>query len=244
MAVRYGLRRSAGPIAASSIGVPLFGKTKRRHAFRAVLASREHRHGGTARRVTKRAHASSVYTGCPLRALQDEVQRKREVTRACAKVSHRREIDRGLAEDPGLAEMRDAHDHKRRAGQTLGNPGIVRRGTERTMRQQDHWKPPGGHRCARRDTTRGQAVAVRGLVRLHRIPDVELNRPRSSRVGDAQRFVAGSIPCFGVVLRDESLRRGDRREHHNANTVSPPHAAHPRRWTEAAIERLPPPCIT
>lgn len=40
--------------------------------FAAVLTSREHRHSGTARRVAKRAYSSSVYTGRPLRALQDE----------------------------------------------------------------------------------------------------------------------------------------------------------------------------
>ena len=186
------------------------------------LTSREHRHSCAARRVTKRAHSPSVYTGRPLRALQDEVQREREVTRACSKVSHGREIDRGRAEDRGLAEMRDAHHHERRAGQTLGNPGIVRRGTERTMRQQDHRKPPNGHRCAGRGTTRAQAVAVRGLILLRGIPDVELNRPRSRRVGDAQRFVASSIARSGVVLRDKS--RG--RQQDNANTESPPHATH------------------
>ena len=83
--------------------------------------------------------------------------------------------------------------------------GIVRRGPERAMRQQDDGKPSGGHRCAGRDATRAQAVAVRGLVRLRRIPDIELNGPRSSRVCDAQRFVASAIARSGVLLRGESV---------------------------------------
>lgn len=66
--------------------------------------------GGQARLLVLRLYRT------PTSSAAGRIQREREVTRACSKVSHRREIDRGLAEDPGLAEMRDT-DHERRAGQ-------------------------------------------------------------------------------------------------------------------------------